>query len=133
MYRGRCVKIILIALCLSISVMTPANAACLFRFGNTCPIDTDIAAKILMPRVNGTKVGSFKFEQTFLFDTLRLGKSEPKAGDNIRRLARANSVRSYMNGSNDCSQVEAVWEVELKFGSSKQNFCEVAQLMKLRN
>jgi hypothetical protein len=49
---------ILIALLLLIAITTSANALCLFGFGNTCPIDAETAAKILMPRVNGTRLGS---------------------------------------------------------------------------
>jgi hypothetical protein len=78
-------------------------------------------------------VGGLRIEHTFLFDTLRLGQSELKPGDNARRLERANAARSYMNGSNDCRDIETVWEPELSFDKSKQDFCELAQLMKARN
>jgi hypothetical protein len=78
-------------------------------------------------------VGGFRFEHTILFDTLRLGQSELKPGDNARRLARANAARAYMNGSDDCRDIETVWEPELPSDKSKQEFCELAQLMKTRN
>jgi hypothetical protein len=86
-----------------------------------------------MPQVNEKPLGSFRFEHMILFDTLRFGQSELKSGDNARRLARANAARSYMNGSNDCRDIETLWEPELSFERSKQDICELAQIMKTRN
>lgn len=123
----------LATLLLLVLIAAPANAFCLFGVGNRCPFDSASAAKLLMQAINRTHVGSFTFEHSFLFDTLRLGKSEPKAGDNIRRLSRANLVKGYINDGKDCSQIETVWDAELSFPKSKQEFCEFAQLMKVRN
>src|SRR5437879_2925461 len=38
-----------------------------------------------------------------------------------------------MNGSNDCRDIETVWEPELSSDRSKEDFCKLAQLMKTRN
>jgi hypothetical protein len=122
-----------IALCFLVVMVAQANAFCLLGVGNRCPIDSDAAAKLLMQKINRTHVGSFNFKHSFLFDTLRLGKSEPKSGDNIRRLTRANIVQAYINDGKDCSQIATVWDAELSFHKSKQEFCEFVQLMKIRN
>jgi hypothetical protein len=121
------------ALCLSLAIASPANAVCLFGIGTTCPIPADRAAGILKPRVSGKLLGAFRFEHTILFDTLRLGRSEPKPGDNVRRMARARRALGYMDGNYDCGNVEAVWDSELPFDKSKQIFCEFAHLLKRRN
>lgn len=121
------------ALCLSLVIATPAHAVCVFGFGTTCSIGNGTAAEILRPRVNGKLVGSFTVEHTSLLDTLRLGQSELKPGDNAHRLARAQAVRDYMNGGHDCRDVTSVWGTELAFSKGKEEFCERAQLMKARN
>jgi len=115
---------------LMLLMATPAKAICLFGFGDSCPIDDETAAAMLRPSVNGTLVGRFRVKQTILFDTLKLGQSEPKPGDNERRLKRSERVRKYLNEEEDCRTLETVWTLEAPSNDKKKQFCDLAHTMK---